>query len=289
MNTLHCAYKIARNHRNEVKLRKRLERFRLSGQKPWSTGYDDYKEIYITRMLRDKDLLDGFARNTPLPPNYGFRLDERVVEYPWLFSRLDNANRFLLDAGSALNFPYLLELPVLKNRNVVIYTLSPEGVLSRNNISYLYGDLRQTILKDECFDEVVCISTLEHVGMNNTALYSRDDRFAESKPDDYRVAVKEFYRLMKSGGRLYITVPYGKYSSHGWLQVFDNSMINGTVETFGGSLHSVSYYRYEADAWQTSSADDCSECTYFDIHNQADYDPDYAAAARAVACLELTK
>jgi ubiquinone/menaquinone biosynthesis C-methylase UbiE len=46
--------------------------------------------------------------------------------------------------------------------------------MKQNNISYVYGDLRNTILKDQCFDEIVCISTLEHIGMDNTMLYTKD-------------------------------------------------------------------------------------------------------------------
>lgn len=266
-----------------------IRKYLSSGQKPWTTGYNDYKELFISRTLQDNDLLDCFLHDKLLPINYGFRLDERCVEYPWLFSRFCDTNRSLLDAGSALNFKYLLNLPVLKNRNIVIYTLSPEGTLSRSNISYIYGDLRQTIIKSEYFDEIVCISTLEHIGMDNTVLYSRDDRFAEFRPNDYQIAVKELYRLMKPEGKLYITVPYGRYSNHGWLQVFDKSMVDSILKVFDGSVYSVSYYRYEVDGWQISSADDCVDCTYFDIHQQPDYDSDYAAAARAVACMELIK
>jgi hypothetical protein len=289
MNLCRWIFRSIRDRFNEVRFRKRLEKFCSSGQKPWTTGYVEYKETFIIRTLQDKNLMDRFSNSMPVPFNYGFRLDERAVEYPWLFSRLYNTNRLLLDAGSALNFPYLLDLPVLKTRNVAIYTLSPESILSRKNISYIYGDLRQTILKSECFDEIVCISTLEHIGMNNTALYSTDNRFAEFRPNDYQIVVKEFYRMMKPGGKLYISVPYGRHANHGWLQIFDKSMIVNIMDMFGGSASSVAYYRYEPDGWQISSADDCAESTYFDIHQQKDYDQDYAAAARAVACLELTK
>jgi SAM-dependent methyltransferase len=289
MSQIRGLFRLIRDHRHEVRFRKRLEEFHSSGQKPWTTGYDDYKEMFITGTLQDKDLLDRFSHDVPVPLNYGFRLDERVVEYPWLFSRLENANRLLLDAGSALNFPYLLDLPALKTRNVVIYTLSPESILSRGNISYIYGDLRQTILKSECFDEIVCISTLEHIGMDNTALYSTDNNFAEFRPNDYQIAVKEFYRLMKPGGKLYITVPYGRYFNHGWLQVFDEGMVDNITQVFNGSNVSKVYYRYLPEGWQISTADECAQCDYFDIHNQPHYDSDYAAAARAVVCMEMVK
>ena len=245
--------------------------------------------MVLRDVLGDQELLDRFLHNRVLPANYGFRIDERVVEYPWVLSRLGVAERLLLDAGSALNYEYILDHPTLRSRSVVIYNLSPESVVRRSNVSYVYGDLRRTILKSECFDEIVCISTLEHVGMNNTFIYSKDPRFNEFRPDDYQDVVREFKRLLRPGGKLFITVPYGCYENLGWLQQFDRQRIETVLEVFGGSASSVAYYRYFADGWQVADADACANCSYFDIHNSLDYEPDYVAAARAVACIEMVK
>lgn len=51
-------------------------------------------------------MLHLFLYNRVLPGNYAFRIDERVVEYPWVLSRLGVAKRLLLDAGSASNVIY---------------------------------------------------------------------------------------------------------------------------------------------------------------------------------------
>ena len=275
--------------RTSAGARSRIRKYLASGQKPWTPGYAEYKEKFLGEALRDKDLLASFRRNKTLPAQYGFRLDERVVEYPWILTRLGIAERLLLDAGSALNFPHLLDLPEMKSRSVVIYNLSPESVVKRSNVSYIYGDLRRTILNSEYFDEIVCISTLEHVGMNNTFLYSKDIRFDELRTDDYQDTVKEFKRLLKPGGRLFITVPYGHYENLGWLQQFDRQKVETAVEVFDGSSSSIAYYRYSADGWQIADADACADCSYLDIHHHPNYEPDYVAAARSVACLEMVK
>ena len=52
-------------------------RYVRSGQRPWSRGYEEQKEAEIVRVLGDSTL-----RVESLPPGYGFRLDERIVEYP---------------------------------------------------------------------------------------------------------------------------------------------------------------------------------------------------------------
>ncbi|MFC1917408.1 class I SAM-dependent methyltransferase [Chloroflexota bacterium] len=260
-----------------------------SGRKPWTPGYADYKEVLLGEVLGNQGLLDRFRLNSALPAQYGFRIDERIIEYPWVLARLDATEKLLLDAGSALNFQYVLDLPMLKIRSIAIYNLSPENTVRRNNVSYIYGDLRHTILNSDCFDEIVCISTLEHIGMDNTFLYSKDIHFNELRLDDYQGAIIEFKRLLKPGGKLFITVPFGRYENLGWLQQFDQQKIETVLEVFGGSVSSVFYYRYSADGWQIGNADECVDCSYFDVHHRPDYEPDYVAAARAVACIEMVK
>ncbi len=267
----------------------KIREYLKSGCKPYTSGYKEYKRKILCGVLANQELLTRFRCNETLPPDYGFRIDERVVEYPWVLARLGVAEGLLLDAGSALNQGYVLDHPALRNRKIVIYNLSPEKLLGRNNVSYIVGDLRHTILRDESFNEIVCISTLEHVGMNNTLLYSKDERFNEFRPNDYLDVIREFKQLLKLGGRLLITVPYGRYENHGWLQQFDCKMVDAVIDAFGPSSRSIAYYKYFPDGWQVTKAEECADCSYFDIHNKSDYEPDYVAAARAVACIEAIK
>ncbi|NPU86174.1 MAG: class I SAM-dependent methyltransferase [Syntrophaceae bacterium] len=239
--------------------------------------------------MSDRDVIRRFRDKSLLPSKYGYRLDERVIELPWVLARLNRAETMLLDAGSALNHDYLLSHEALERKTLVIVTLAPEQTFPSPSVSYLYGDLRKTIIKSDCFDEIVSISTLEHVGMNNTLLYTKDQAFDESSPLDFEAVIVELKRLLKPGGRLFITVPYGVYENHGWLQQFDRAMVERVQRVFDGSSAEVSYYRYNEDGWNISTAEACADCRYFDIHRKSDYDPDYAAAARAVACLELVK
>lgn len=267
----------------------RIKRYLRSGRIPWKEGYEEYKRKVLRHILNDQKLLDRFLHGRDLPQHYGFRMDERIIEYPWVLSRLGFANHLLLDAGSALNHQYIFDLPMLRTRSIVVYNLSRENTVRRSNISYIYGDLRQTIFKSECFDEIVCVSTLEHVGMNNTYLYTNDPRYDEFKPNDYQKVIREFRRVLKPGGRLFITVPYGWHEHHGWLQQFDHEKIENMLEVFGDMTSRIAYYKYVSDGWQISDAYECANCSYFDIHNKPDYEPDYVAAARAVACIEMVK
>lgn len=267
-------------------LRKKLKRrhFQRSGMKPWTRGYDEFKTHEIARVLGDASLSVA-----ALPPGFGFRLDERIVEYPWLFSRLPAKPGFLLDAGSTLNFEFLLEHPLLKDKKIHICTLAPEGnCFWERGVSYLYDDLRDLPYRDGWFDWVVSISTLEHVGMNNS-YYTADAAKHESQTGAYLGATRELWRVLKPGGVLYASVPFGKAANLGWYQVFDQVMVNDLIAAFNPKRHSAAYYLYHPDGWRNSTADGAANATVFDIHRAKGYDPDFAAAARAVCCLELIK
>ena len=282
-------YKNVISHLKSLKEDMKINIFMISGAKPWKYGYLAYKERTIKEALNNEEILDSFLFSRKLSQKYGFRIDERVVEYPWFFSRIKNTEALLLDAGSTLNHKYLLDQPILKNRHIVIYSLSPEHTFRIPRVSYIYGDLRRTILKDEVFDEIICLSTLEHIGMDSTFLYTSDFRLKEANYNDYKAVVKEFKRILKPKGKLFITVPYGRYENLGWQQQFDQSRVNEVIESFQPSSSDISYFKYSKNGWQIADAAECSDCSYYDIHKTKSYAKDYAAAARAVACIELVK
>ncbi|HXC98420.1 MAG TPA: methyltransferase domain-containing protein [Verrucomicrobiae bacterium] len=263
----------------------KLRRFLRLGMKPWTKGYIEYKVREIGRVLGG-----GAFPSGELPPGYGFRLDERIVEYPWFFSRLPAGPGVLLDAGSILNFDFLLDHPSLKSKNLHICTLAPESdCFWQKGVSYLFDDLRRLPYRDGWFDWAVSISTLEHVGMDNTLLYTADAAKKEAQLRDHLRAVAELNRVLKPGGTLYISVPFGRAHNHGWLQIFDQSGIDAIVRAFDPASFTLDYFLYHPEGWRRSSASGAAEATFFDIHHSAGYDADFAASARAVCCLELKK
>jgi SAM-dependent methyltransferase len=259
--------------------------FIWTGMKPWSRGYSEYKEINIQKML-SKWNFDPFR----LPARYGYRLDERIIEYPWFFSRLPRHGGRLLDAGSVLNFSYIQSHPNLKSKNVFISTLAPENICFwRQGVSYVFEDLRNSCFRDNYFDWVASLSTIEHIGLDNTMLYTDDVTKNENYSSSYMAAVMEYHRMLKPGGVLYLSFPYGKHENRKWFQIFDGAMIDEIIAAFQPSKHQAFYYKYESDGWRASTREEAKDATYFDIHTQPIYDADYAAASRAVVCLELAK
>lgn len=268
-----------------------------NGRKPYSRGYLNYHQKYLQKVITNNNSMQSFQKSQKLPLLYGERLDERVVEYPWALSHLCFAEGRLFDAGSALNYDFILEHEKLKNKEISIFTLAPEGnCYCRKKISYIFGDLREIPYKDNWFDIIVSISTLEHVGMNNS-IYSKDDKYREQNKEDYLLVISELKRVLKKNGLLLLTVPFGKYQNFGWYQQFNAIMIQNVIDKFMPTTKNETYFHYSNNGWNFSNQDDCSTAEGFDIHStkyfnpqsDKDYDSDYAACSRAIAALELIK
>ena len=261
--------------------------YKLTGRKPWSAGYSFYKYAFVKDIISHH--LDFFGKGA-LPQGYGTGLDERAVEYPWVFSRIKKEERVILDAGSSLNHRDILSLSCLQERTVYLTTLFYEGQCkSRGNVIYQYEDLRELSFSDDYFDAVICISTLEHVGMDNTYYSGTDEQKREDAPSAYLQAIQELKRVLRKGGSLYLTVPYGAYQHHQWFQIFDAEMIGRLKKEFLPAQVSETYFKYENKQWNYSDEASCKKGYYFDIHKERQLSQDHLAAAQSVVCLELKK
>jgi len=268
-----------------VRRRLELHYFMRNGMKPWTRGYEQYRWNTINNVLDS-----GLFNERIGSERFGYRVDERVVEYPWFFSRLPHGGGRILDAGSALNHHYLVQQPSLKEKKLYIATLAPEGSCFWNmGISYLFEDLRDSVFKSESFQYIACISTLEHIGLDNTLLYTGETSKNESRPKDFVATIRTLCRLLLPGGCMYVTFPFGLHVNHGWFQVFDSLMVDEVIDAFGPKEVNETIFQYADDRWSVSSRESAKEATCFDIHFQKEYDPDFAAFSRAVACLELKR
>jgi SAM-dependent methyltransferase len=261
----------------------------MSPRKPWTIGYSEYKYDFIKEFINSEELAI-FQKRGPLPLKYGYRMDERFVEYPWFFSQVKDHEKIILDAGSVLNFKQILRAKKLIDRKIYISTLFNEG---RPDIqpspSYIYEDLRDMCFKDDFFDAICSLSTLEHIGFDNTMIYTPDVSKKENDKYAHLTALKEFKRVLKKDGTLYLSMPFGKYKDHGWFQVFDTEMINNVIGSFSPSRAVKTFFRYENDQWNFSTEEKCRDGYCFDIHKSNKYEADYLAFSRCVVCLEMTK
>jgi SAM-dependent methyltransferase len=267
---------------------------------PWSRGYGEYKMRMIGRSLSDRGLLEKFRTGEVLPAGYGYGIDERIIEYPWLFANLPEEACNILDAGSILNHEGIIEQRYLSDKKLHILTLAPEtACFWQKGISYLYEDLRDIPTRDDFYDLIVCLSTIEHIGCDNS-IFVKDSADSKIALADFVKVMQELRRVLKPGGSLFLSVPFGRYEYLGMFQQFDQLLLSRAVSSFGqADMARQDFYKYSASGWQIAKADDCSDCQFVKWIVEAwqrgsvpffvPIEPDLAAAARAVACLHLVK
>jgi SAM-dependent methyltransferase len=291
-------FKVSRSdwHQQEALVRQYL----TAGSIPWSPGYQEARERMIRKILSDMNILESFRRSTPLPDRHGVGFDERSVEIPWLMAFLGTDRERVLDAGSVLNHLYILEQPQLEKKKLDILTLAPEDLCFwKRGISYIFTDLREIPICDSFYDTVVCISTLEHVGFDNSK-YTHIKSSSKESPMDFKVVLKELRRVLKPKGRLFLTVPYGIHRDYRLFQQFDHALLSQAIEAFGSASEVVTdFYRHTPHGWNAASHTECAECEYSEMivkvwlgeEKLKPYriEADRAAAARAVACVRITK
>jgi SAM-dependent methyltransferase len=256
--------------------------------KPYGARYWRNHRRFVAAALGDEAVLDRFRSGEALPPGYGVGLDERVVEFPWLLARAPEGR--VLDAGSALNHRHVLDRVLPSVGELSICTLAPEErSYPERGVSYVYADLRQLPFRSNWFDAVVSLSTLEHVGME-VARWGADAPVARDPDSELARAVGELRRTTRQGGRLFLTVPYGRREDHGWLRQFDREDVERLVATAAPATFDITVFAYDRRGWRLSALEDAADARY-QAGNRPAADPhtaDLAPAARAVACLEAT-
>jgi SAM-dependent methyltransferase len=255
---------------------------RFPPTEPVTLAYDATQRALVASLLASDEWCDLFASGADLPAGLGAGYDERVVEYPWLFSR--GLRGRVLDAGSVLNHRHVIEAILKEVDELTITTLAPEPVAFISMaVSYLFADLRELPLRDGWFDEIVCLSTLEHIGMD-TAVYGIDAGRAADPNEEAAKALRELLRIVKPGGRVHISVPFGRREDLGWLRQLDRAEVDSLFQRAGAGRREETLFLLAPEGWRRGSAAEAADVTYNLGPGRA---PDGAVAARAVLCATI--
>jgi hypothetical protein len=134
-------------------------------------------------------------RNLSAPPG----VDERPIEIPWCLARYSGETS-VLDVGYAFAEPAylvgLLGLGAPKLTGVDLAAVDVPGLRS------VQADLRNLPFGDREFDVAIAISTLEHVGRDNT-------QYGLASEHDDASLDRALRELRRVSGRLLLTVPTG--------------------------------------------------------------------------------
>ncbi|MCX5707834.1 MAG: class I SAM-dependent methyltransferase [Candidatus Omnitrophica bacterium] len=172
-----------------------------------NTGfYFAFKRIFNWKALRGQERLNKIFIN------------ERVVEIPFAIKHLSvlPVAVSILDIG-CVESPMPLMGAGLGFR-VTGYDFR-EYPYVHPNLTFKQGDICTMPFPDETFDAMVCLSTIEHLGIG----FYKDPKMIEGA--DIR-GVKEALRVLKYGGRLILSAPVGKKQMTKYQRVYDIASFN---------------------------------------------------------------
>lgn len=196
--------------------------------------------------------------------------DERVVEIPWVLARLQGDRA--LEVGYAFaEPPYLAALLAAGFDDLTGVDLADATVPGMTTVR---ADVRELPFDRGSFDLVLCVSTLEHVGADNTA-YGLE---AETDAHSRSTALRELRRVLGPDGRLLITVPCGEPGDYGWFRQED---VRGWTQLFtkaGFFIEEQEVYELTTEGWRSSPELDARGLRY----------GERGPAASAVLCAELS-
>jgi len=159
--------------------------------------------------------------------------DGRMIEYSFVIGKLASLTKGrLLDVGCVAR---LNPVPAtLASIGWEVYGIDLRQFRFRfPNFHFVLGDITKTDFPDSFFDAVSAVSTLEHIGLRGRYGISKGD------PEGDAQAVREIGRILRPGGRLLATLPYGKekrqttlnqvYNHHSLEELFSNWEIKEKV------------------------------------------------------------
>lgn len=156
-------------------------------------SYIPYKD-YFFRFLMQK-----FPKFTKHFLGEEIHITSRIIEPPLIFRNLKLINGKILDVGCC-GSRLVIELASL---GYEVYGVDQKDYsLSHPNFHFIKADIMKMPFPDNFFDCITTISTIEHIGFG---VYG--DPIIEKGGD--KKALTEMKRVLKKGGSMLITVPYG--------------------------------------------------------------------------------
>ena len=170
--------------------------------------------------------------------------DERVIELPWVLARL-RGDRALEVGYAFAEAPYLAALLQAGFDELTGVDLAEADVPGMTTVC---ADVRELPFEKGTFDLALCVSTLEHVGADNSGYGLEAEEDAASR----LTALRELRRVLAPSGRLLITVPCGEPDDYGWFRQDD---VRGWTRLFtraGFFVEEQEIYELTDEGWRSS-------------------------------------
>jgi hypothetical protein len=243
---------------------------------PWSIGFGQLaylpqlvrRHAETRRVFAEERLIDQVMTGAEPLDQIGVGLSERVVEIPWVLRRLREHPGRLLDIGTAFAPLVYVRWLVRQPHAVEAADLAPTyipGVVSR------VADVRALPFDRDSFDVAVCISTLEHIGMDN-AQYG-----VSSGGSGDLEALRELGRVAPI---VLVTVPAGRDQDLGWVRQYSPARFRQLAAEAGLAVQRLDVFEHDPVlGWSASGETSIGDREYGND----------AVAAAASMCVELSR
>jgi SAM-dependent methyltransferase len=208
------------------------------------TEADDELQLIAVELKN----LDSVPWQESINPSSTAGMTERVIEIPWVISRYGGERR-VLDVGTAWALPVYsaaladLDIPELHGVDLVAGHVA--------GFQMTQADVRALPYEDGSFGLILCVSTLEHIGLDVSG-YGGD---AEHHTTDDVAAMRELARVLAPHGRLLVTVPFGRAQRLHWLKQYDQPSWDALIEQVDLEVIETAHYAYgDVRGWRRAYA-----------------------------------
>jgi len=148
---------------------------------------------------------------------------ERIIERAWVLRHLSDVppGARIVDLGCSES---TLGLELASNGYHVTGVDVRDYRLQHPNLQFVRADIGSSPLSADTYDLAIALSTVEHIGLG--AYGDEPGRTSDRK------ALEELFRVLKPGGRLLITVPFGRYAVTPLHRIYDADSFKSLLTKF---------------------------------------------------------
>jgi ubiquinone/menaquinone biosynthesis C-methylase UbiE len=187
---------------------------------------------------------------------------DRYVESPFILSNLPPPPARILDVGCVGSFfPLILSSFGYDTYAIDIRNYSILNKLTYKDFHFFKESIVKTNFPENYFDAVCAISTIEHIGLSGR--YGvKEDKEGDEK------ALEEMKRIVKPGGTILLTIPFGKAKIiKPFTKVYDSALVEKL--TSGLLLETEAFYKQDShEDWYKCSREE-AETTDSNIYKFA--------------------
>lgn len=183
-------------------------------------------------------------------------LSERAVEYRFLARNLlpSRSNMRILDVGSERSALTRALGKFGNNKKWEVFGIDiAEGIphvskeeKEESRLLLMRMDARFAGFRNEMFDKIICVSTVEHIGIQSDHyIVGEYDALGDVK------AFSEIFRILKKGGRVVLTVPYADgsiHENHKDHRIYNSCTLSKLISRF--RVKKKEFYIYVEGNWK---------------------------------------